>query len=217
MTCHHPIKVWQQTIANLDIPPKDYYNLKKVRFTETPNRKMIEIPCGRCKGCRLDHANMWATRIYMEATEWKKCCFVTLTYNQTNVPTTEEGYMTLKKKHLQDFMKRLRWHEKGNESWEKINPKTGEIEEEYPIRFFASGEYGPKGGRPHYHLAIFNWEPNDLKEYKPNKHGDMIYKSKTLQKIWGKGFVTIEELNYKTACYIARYVTKKAGIEPRLS
>ena len=111
-------------------------------------------------------------------------------------------------------MKRLRWHEKGNESWEKINPKTGEIEEEYPIRFSACGEYGPKGGRPHYHLAILNWEPKDLKEYKPNKHGDMIYKSKTLQKIWGKGFVTIEELNYRTACYIARYVTKKAGIEP---
>lgn len=209
MTCFHPITAWKQTHARLDIPAKDYYALKKLSFRETLGREKIEIPCGHCLGCRLDHANMWATRITMEAKTWKKCCFVTLTYNNPNLPI-KNGRPTLRKKDLQDFLKRLRYYEKGKSEW--VNPKTGEYEK--PIRYFACGEYGPKGGRPHYHLAIFNWEPDDLKLYKLNKHGDPSFKSKKLQKIWGKGFVVVEELNFNTAAYIARYVQKKAGIEP---
>lgn len=209
MTCFKPLQAWQQTKAHLDIPAKDYYALKKVSFKEVKGRERIEIPCGHCLGCRLDHASMWATRLTLEAKNWKKNCFVTLTYNTPNLPLTEQGLMTLQKKDLQDFMKRLRYYHKGAESWE--NPRTGEIEN--PIRYYACGEYGPKGRRPHYHLAIFNWEPEDLKLYKLNKHEQPIYQSAELQKIWGKGFVTIETLNYHTAAYVARYVQKKAGIE----
>lgn len=121
-------------------------------------------------------------------------------------------------------MKRLRHFEEGHQSW--INPRTEK--EEKPIRFFACGEYGTKGtraklgGNPHYHIACFNWRPNDLIPYKQNKYGDWSYTSKTLDKIWDggndnslgnkRGFVVVEELNYHTACYIARYVQKKAGI-----
>lgn len=210
MTCFKPITVWKQTKADLDIPSKDYYKLKKISFYEVKGREKIEIPCGNCLGCKLDHANMWATRIWMESKEWKKCCFVTLTYNEPNLPINKNGLPTLVKKDVQDFLKRLRYYEKGNENW--IHPIKGV--EENPIRYFCCGEYGPKGGRPHYHLAIFNWEPNDLILYKQNKHGDAIFKSKSLQKIWGKGFVTVEELNFHTAAYIARYVQKKAGIMP---
>lgn len=210
MTCFHPITVWQQTHARLDIPAKDYYALKKVQFREVKGRKKIEIPCGKCLGCRLDHANAWATRMTIEAKTWKKNCFVTLTYNNENLPINHEGEPTLIKKHIQDFFKRLRYHHKGKETW--INPKSEKKEE--PIRYFCCGEYGPKGGRPHYHVAIFNWEPDDLVFYKTNKHGDAIFKSKTLQKIWGHGFVTVEEMNFNTAAYISRYVQKKAGLEP---
>lgn len=215
MTCFHPITVWKQTEARLDIPARAYYDLKKVSFREVKNRLKIEIPCGRCLGCRLDQANAWATRMTMEAKTWKKCCFITLTYNNENLPVKKipfenKAIPTLVKKDIQDFMKRLRWHEKGKETW--INPINEK--EENPIRYFCCGEYGPKGGRPHYHMAIFNWEPDDLVLYKQNKHGDAIFKSKKLQKIWGKGFVTVEELNFNTAAYISRYVQKKAGLEP---
>lgn len=210
MTCFNPITAYKQTHARLDIPAKDYYALKKVTFRPVNEREKIQLPCGHCLGCKLDHANMWATRITMEAKTWKKCCFVTLTYNNPNLPT-KNGIPTLRKKDLQDFLKRLRYHEKGREIW--INPKTEK--EEAPIRYFACGEYGPKGGRPHYHLAIFNYEPDDLVLYKLNKHGDPSFKSKKLQKIWGKGFVVVEELNFNTAAYIARYVQKKAGLKPK--
>ena len=210
MTCFNPLRAWKQNHARLDTDPNIYYNLKKISFREVKGRPEIEIPCGHCLGCRLDHAAMWATRISLEAKNWEKCCFITLTYNNPNLPINNKGFATLQKKDLQDFLKRLRYYEKGNESW--THPLTGK--EENPIRYFACGEYGPKLGRPHYHLAIFNWEPKDLEKYKMNKHGDWSFKSKSLQKIWGKGFVVVEELNYNTASYIARYVQKKAGIEP---
>lgn len=200
--------MYKPRYAQLDIPPRDYYELKKLSKYNSDFREEIEVPCGHCLGCRLDHADMWATRITMEAKTWKKCCFVTLTYNNPNLPM-KYGKPTLCKKDLQDFLKRLRYYHQGIEKW--INPKTGEYEN--PIRYYACGEYGPKGGRPHYHLAIFNWKPEDLKLYKLNKHGDPNFKSKSLQKIWNKGFCVIEELNQQTASYIARYVQKKAGIK----
>lgn len=202
--------MYKPKYAQLDIPPRDYYALKKLSFHNSEFREPIEVACGHCLGCRLDHADMWATRITMEAKTWKKCCFVTLTYNNPNLPI-KNNLPTLVKKDLQDFLKRLRYYYKGIEEW--VNPKTGEYEN--PIRYYACGEYGPKGGRPHYHLAIFNWEPEDLKLYKLNKHGDPSYKSKKLQEIWGKGFCVVEELNPTTASYIARYVQKKAGIKPQ--
>ena len=143
----------------------------------------------------------------LESKNWKKNCFITLTYNNPNLPHNENGKKTLKKKDLQDFLKRLRYYEKGIETWE-LTKETN------PIRYFACGEYGPKGGRPHYHLCIFNWIPDDLKIYKLNKYNQPIYKSKKLMKYWGKGFVTIEELNYNTANYVAQYTLKKAGLKP---
>ena len=208
MVCESPIKVWKQNQARLDVPAKDYYEMKKISWKKVPDRIEVEIPCGKCLGCRLDHASMWATRIAVEAKNWKKNCFVTLTYNGPNLPLTDTGLETLQKKDIQDFLKRLRYYNKGNEEWE--HPISGK--KENPIRYFCCGEYGPKCGRPHYHMAIFNYCPDDLKFYKKNKHGDMIYTSKKLQDIWGNGFVTVEDLNFNSAAYIARYTLKKAGI-----
>ena len=218
MTCFHPITVWKSRYATLDTPPEVYYKTKKVKFrysSDCDDREKITIPCGHCLGCRLDHANMWATRIMVEAKEWTTNCVIALTYNDKNLRKDEKTKLnTLYKKDLQDFLKRLRYYEKGVEEW--THPIKGI--KENPIRYFACGEYGrsgtraPAGGNPHFHVILFNWKPKDLKFYKYNKYGDTIWKSESLQKIWGNGFVTIEELNYNTACYVARYVQKKAGI-----
>lgn len=232
MVCTRPKTLWIRKSWDLDI--KDEYHLYKkinkklsakgletcttqnlrkiknkmhVKNYEKKNYTPIEIPCGICLGCRLDHANMWATRVWMETKCWNTNCFVTLTYNEQNLPKNKQ----LIKKDMQDFFKRLLKLEEGREEWE--NPITKEIQK--PIRRFYCGEYGEKNKRPHYHAALFNYKPKDLKPYKTNRHGDMLYTSKTLQKIWGHGFVIIGELNYKSACYIARYVQKKAGISGR--
>lgn len=224
MTCFHPQKIWVPK-AWPTAPytsPQQFDELKKAKFKwhdgiEKTHRE-IEIPCGHCLGCRLDHANMWATRCTLEAEQWKNNCVISLTYNDPHVHKNEKsGLLTLYKKDFQDFMKRLRFHNKGKEAW--IHPISQK--QEKPIRYFACGEYGrsgsraPLGGNPHFHVILFNWKPSDLKFYKFNKHGDPIYTSKELQEIWGKGFVTVEDFNYNNACYVTRYVQKKAGIESK--
>lgn len=172
----------------------------------------IEVPCGKCDNCRIDKANDFATRCTNEAEYWDfKGIFITLTYNNKNLPFNKDGKMTLKRKDIQDFKKRLRKfaskHKLPFKEW--INPQTDK--KERPIRTFEAGEYGPTFGRPHYHMCCYNWEPSDLKFWKI-EDGNTYYKSKSLQKIWGKGFIVIGKITYESASYTARYTQKKLGI-----
>lgn len=212
MTCFHPRTIWIKNSKPIDFPKwtedrQHSHNKPKMTLPHDDwNYIEMQVPCNTCLGCKLDHASMWGTRCAIEAKQWENCCFVTLTYNN------EHYNGGLHKKDLQDFLKRLRYHEEGIQWWENIN--TSKTEK--PIRYFACGEYGTHNTkRGHFHLAIFNWKPDDLKFYKQNKHGDFLYKSKKLMDIWGKGFVVIGDLTYKSANYIARYTMKKAGLNPK--
>ncbi len=194
MSCFHPINCWRQDDDT------------KLAFADNPKRRkhfteQLRVPCGKCIGCLLDKANDWATRCYCEIQGWEDNCFITLTYNDKHIPKNRD----LIKKDLQDFWKRLRYYYQGKQTW--VNPQNGKVEN--PIRYFACGEYGPRTMRPHYHACVFNWKPDDLKFYKKNHNGDSLYTSKTLNQIWGKGFVIVGELTYQSACYVARYVSKK--------
>lgn len=62
------------------------------------------------------------------------------------------------------------------------------------IRYFAVGEYGDLTWRPHYHLAMFGVGA---------QHEEVISTS------WGRGIVDVANLEFKSAQYIAGYVTKK--------
>lgn len=218
MVCYHPQYVYQRRSMPIECGKNEelLHKYNRVSFKNAPHTYQTKIPCGHCLGCILDKASDWATRIWCEQQLWTHSCFVTLTYNngKRTIKGQEDkdslprrnGYMTLCKQDIQDFKKRLRKHCKGIQEWE--NPRTHKIER--PIRTFEAGEYGPTGGRPHYHMAILNWQPDDLEFYKYNKQGEPLYKSKKLQKIWGCGFVVIGLLNEKSAGYIARYTMKKA-------
>lgn len=146
----------------------------------------ISIPCGRCIGCKLDRSLMWAVRITNEMTLHEKACFLTLTYK--DLP--EGG--TLIKEDLQAFFKRLRFH---------LEPLK--------IRYYACGEYGTESLRPHYHVCLFGWFPDDAKIYKHTPDGHPLWTSQQLEEIWGHGFAVVGALNFETAAYTARYVTKK--------
>ncbi len=184
-------------LSNID---EDNYK-NNVRYT-----KIDRIPCGQCLECRLQHAKEWAFRCVKEAQKYTDNVMLTLTYNDENIlrskgidPKTGEVYdtVTLRKKDHQDFMKRLRKHYKNQK-----------------IRFFLCGEYGEERGRPHYHIILFNLKVEDMKPYKISKcewskEKNMLFKSKTMDKLWGKGFVDLNEVNYETCRYVAGYVTKK--------
>lgn len=214
MVCLNPKIAYQRRWMPLDCgqSEKKRKQYNRISFTYKKGWQQIELPCGKCPACRLKKANEWATRIDCEAKTWQnKGIFVTLTYDNKHLPLTDDGLMTLRKRDVQTFKKRLRKYiKKNNEAchhW--INPKTSQ--EEKPVRTFECGEYGPTNGRPHYHQIIFNWIPNDL-EYWKTVRGCNYYKSKILKKIWGNGFVVIGLISYESASYVARYTMKKAGL-----
>ena len=82
-----------------------------------------------------------------------------------------------------------------------------------PIQFFHCGEYGEKNYRPHYHALIFGHDfripspKNTVKKYGSKKYP--LYERSELTALWGRGHTTVGELNFDTASYTARYVTKK--------
>ena len=139
-------------------------------------------------GCRIDKSKEWAARIVHESQMHQENCFVTLTYDETNVPI--DG--SLNKAHFQKFMKRLRKHYATKK-----------------IRYFHCGEYGSALERPHYHACLFGLDFDDAVPHFSTPSGNVTYISETLEKIWGKGFCTVGELNYQTAAYTARYIMKK--------
>lgn len=113
--------------------------------------------------------------------------FITLTYNDEHLPP--DG--SLKKKHYQDFMKRLRRKYDGMK-----------------IRFFHCGEYGDKDARPHYHAILFGIDWPDRKLFTIRK-GIPTYTSQALEDLWQKGFCTVGDVTFESAAYVARYVMKK--------
>lgn len=159
----------------------------KYGFADLP----VTLPCGRCVGCRLERSRQWAIRCVHEASLYENNCFITLTYNDANLPKGK----TLVLRHFQLFMKRLR-------------KKFGE-----DIRFYHCGEYGEQFGRPHYHACIFNHDFDDKKLWKEN-NGVPLYRSADLEKLWsvrGKslGYSSVGGVTFQSAAYVARYIMKK--------
>lgn len=207
--CEHPIIAYQLRAVpiNAEVYYKNDYltnRFSKLVFKKPTGKKAqmyyeIELPCGWCLECRLKKAKDWATRCYCENKLHKESCFVTLTYNEKNLPRTEHGVPTVCPEDIQLFFKKLL----------KKYPNNN-------IKRLWCVEYGEKKGRPHAHAIIFGYCPKDLEKLKnKSNRGNTIYKSKELAKIWGKGHVVIGTVTAESAGYVARYTLKKSGIEPQ--
>lgn len=179
MSCYNPLNGWRSKSLTKNGKFKVVFNVKE-GHVDMP----IKVPCGQCIGCRIDKARQWAVRIMNEASLHDVNCFITLTYDNINIPYGG----TLVKKHFQDFMKRLR---------KKVK---------VPIRFFHCGEYGEKMKRPHYHAVIFGYDFPDKE-----KATETYCISKELFELWQYGIHSVQELNFNTASYVARYVVKKVN------
>lgn len=157
--------------------------------------RQVTVPCGKCAACRVNHSSQLATRIMHEFYYAGDVgCFVTLTYSPEHCP---KDY-AIHKGDVQRFLKRLRrhleYHDKG-----KLRA------------FFACGEYGDKRGRPHYHVLLLGWSPDDLAYHGKSYSGDPIYTSWTLETIWPFGFCPVGTLTRKSSGYVARYAKKCVG------
>lgn len=77
-----------------------------------------------------------------------------------------------------------------------------------PFKYFACGEYGDKSLRPHYHFAAFDFVLDDLRPLHGAPRGQYFI-SESLREVWKYGHVLVAPLEWDSASYIARYVTKK--------
>lgn len=206
MACYNPIRAFTIEGAKTDTGHQVIFFREPQ--CEIKGLKELQLPCGNCIGCRMDYSRSWMARITKEASLYKNNCFLTLTYNNENLPTREiinkeTGELItghpLVKRDIQLFIKKLR------RQYDYHFGKKG-------IRFYACGEYGGKFGRPHYHLAMFNIDSTafgDIKLIGTNKNGDGLFTSPKIEEIWGKGIIAIGDLTPQSAAYIARYMLKK--------
>ena len=154
-------------------------------FEFTIGYSYLQLPCGQCGGCRVERSRQWAMRCVYESSLHADNCFITLTY--------ADNPITLRDKDLTNFWKRLR---------QKLGVKS--------LRYFACGEYGEQFSRPHYHACVFGWRPCDL-ELLSVRDSISLYKSRFLSDTWGLGHVTVGDVTFESAAYVARYVLKKVN------
>lgn len=139
------------------------------------------VPCGKCPKCLQARTEQWVFRLQQEQKNSVFSHFVTFTYNEQSVPVTKNRWKTLVVADLQNFFKRLR--------------KTCPLK----VSYYAVGEYGADGQRPHYHAIIFN-----------------VHDANLFQALWAQrrkgiefGNVFIDEVNSNTCGYVAGYIQKK--------
>jgi len=151
-------------------------------------RYEISVPCGKCARCLERRKMEWGFRMGIELEASKTAYFVTLTYDQENVPYNRYGIKTLKPKNLTDFFKRLRQNQRRGET--TIEHLLNGLRNTDRIKYYAAGEYGEQRGRPHYHAIIFNTA------------------IKYVESSWQLGGVHVVKANEMTIAYVMKYLDK---------
>jgi len=186
VSCYHPMPARQgegERVVFLKARDRDCDSTGRPDF--------LELPCGRCIGCRMDRARSWSIRIMHEAQFFDRNIFVTLDYAPEHLP----GSLSLEYRDFQLFMKRLRKEVPGVSRC----PSGKKV-----VRFFVSGEYGEQFQRPHWHAILFNCFPRDMERY-----CNGTSRSSQLESIWGKGNVVIGDVTPRSAGYCAGYSLSK--------
>jgi len=135
----------------------------------------LEYPCGKCMACRIQRTQEWGVRLMHESYYHENNKFITLTYDENTIPLNG----SVKKKHLQDFIKRLR---------SDLHPDL--------IKHYSVSEYGEKTDRPHYHSIIFGLPDNEDYE-------------KLIKRNWSYGLIDVGTVTWDSVRYVAGYIQKK--------
>lgn len=145
------------------------------------------VSCGHCMPCLIAKQSNLSFVCQLEQKEaYRKglgCSFLTLTYNDYSIPYSSSGHRTLLKSDLQNFLKRFR--------------RYRTLDNKPLIKFIATGEYGDKLSRPHYHAVIFGADNVET----------MYYARKAWDKS-SKGLIQCGALRPGGIQYVLKYITK---------
>lgn len=231
MPCYHPLTGYRSKFVNSKTGKRGIVFNASDGFKDMP----VTVPCGRCTGCRLEYSRQWAMRCVHEAQMHQANSFITLTYAPEHLPKDH----SIHKLEVTNFFKNLRreLEEIYGKTLLETPTKRIKYEPNKPIRYFACGEYGevcqycgqskpvhendknctvwkPVLGRPHYHAIIFGFDFPDRILWKKTKTGELLYRSKLLEKVWKKGHSSIGNVTFESAAYVSRYVMKKRKGKP---
>lgn len=117
------------------------FHVNNPRYPIYSNDRQVPVPCGKCPACLSRRTSVWTFRLKQQAKNALSSYFITLTYDTRHVPISPRGFLTLDKRDVQLYFKRLR----------KAHRKDHE-----PLKYYLAGEYGTKTFRPHYHIILFN-------------------------------------------------------------
>lgn len=211
MTCYHPVLVCYSKSYFARTGKKDIHILLQSDTNEAnlinannyPKTlyEYIYIPCGKCVGCRSDNAKMWSVRAIKEFHMNRDNSFITLTYDDNSTVVNDDPLClcSLRYKHFQNFMKRLR-------------KATGA-----KIRYLVCGEYGTQNGRAHFHAILFGYRFPDCELHHIDDKGIRHYTSQILTDCWSKdgvpiGFTDLSDVTEGACNYVAGYVLKKLDV-----
>lgn len=199
MACTRPLDGWRSLTGQVVFKKAD-------GLADRP----ITLSCGWCQHCRMEHARQWAIRCVHEAQLHEESCFLTLTYDPENIPhtpptTRPNGYTgmgSLRASHWPSFIRSLRQVERRKAKISRREPRN--------LRYYICGEYGETTHRPHLHALLYGRNfSEDRRPSSKTPTGNQLYRSKELEKLWGKGTVEIGDVTYQSAGYVAKYVDKK--------
>lgn len=173
------------------------------RKGDTP--PFIDYPCGICGHCMTKKRNEWTMRLKMESEVSHTTYFITLTYENSEIPYSKYSEETLEPEHITNFIKRVRKNQDTNKklkkAWARTAKRLSATTELKKIRYYAVGEYGTKAQRPHYHIIFFNL---------------YVQTAKQLQKLWTNpnngnpyGLVDIKIADTGGLHYITKYHINK--------
>lgn len=142
--------------------------------------KRVVVPCNKCNYCLETKRADWSFRLSQELKKASSALFLTLTYEDTQLPINSVGLPELNMRHVQLFKKRLRF---------ECSPFT-----KSSLRYYTVGEYGTKTMRPHYHSIIFNIPPA---------------KFDSIERIWSHGNVHRGSVTPASIHYVTKYVINR--------
>lgn len=231
------IKQYQRIVPRKEVARKLLENPNMIRTLDEINeehklngnpRRWQTIPCRNCYACQLSYSAEWATRIMFECKLHENNYFITLTYDEAHLPIAETVDIPEKIWNKETKKYDIKWHHGVNDGTEKCC--EGTVYEEHVLKFihdlrqhferhynhtgiklFYCAEYGTDNHRPHYHMILMNCPLDPFKLYgaHQDENKKIHWKSRELEKYWGKGMIDVAEVEWSCAAYVARYCMKK--------
>lgn len=94
--------------------------------------------CGQCHACRINYTSRWTLRLLYELNSWDCASFISLTYDDKNLPIDGGLHLT---------------------EWQKFKDNLRYNSDNRKFKYYQCGEYGDKRKRPHHHAILYGFDP----------------------------------------------------------